>query len=132
MCWKLTAIGVVSCRGELDVCEMDSNWLKSSSLVEAKSSSLLLKSSSLFITRVEEISTLVKEFLTLLEEFISVHNFCGRDQHACWIGVALSTVGSSICEHVAGQGESRIVVPMGSGTVQGLLERVKRRVGSNE
>ena len=40
-----------------------------------------------------------------------------------------------ICEHadgVAGQGESRIVVPMGSGTVQGLLERVKRRVGSNE
>ena len=82
MCLKLSATGVVSCRGELDVYEMDSNWLKSSSLVEAKSSSLLLKSSSLFITRVEEISTLVKEFITLLEEYISAHNLCGRDQHS--------------------------------------------------
>ena len=26
MCVKLTATGVVSCRGELDVCEIDSNW----------------------------------------------------------------------------------------------------------
>ena len=26
MCVQLTAAGVISCRGELDMCEIDSNW----------------------------------------------------------------------------------------------------------
>ena len=75
----------------------------------------------------DQISTLVKEFITPFEEFFCVALLARAPGSPAMARVIV------ICEHADGvAGESRIVVPMGSGTVQGLLERVKRRVGSNE